>query len=287
MMKRPEPALLFICALLFLWLPDAVQAEELEIVNRPVNISGLTGLLITTSPYTLAPGTVEIGASILSENSIRPDYTITEYPISATIGISNNSELGFRGSYYSISEGPTGSSVVTRKTGDIELSYKWTVIPQPEASIRPAVALIVTGIMPTDNNSDRKADSVLHWGMRLGISVGTEISWQEHILGIYADGQIAGQDLNDERLKDVYQIYNAGLLFPISKYKNLQMFIEYSLITGKDLLTLTGGDYTGLTYGLRLVTDRFNLTIGSQSLHKKLDGYDNSGRVMGLISMKL
>ncbi len=123
--------------------------------------------------------------------------------------------------------------------------------------------------------------------MRLGISVGTEISWQEHILGIYADGQIAGQDLNDERLKDVYQIYNAGLLFPISKYKNLQMFIEYSLITGKDLLTLTGGDYTGLTYGLRLVTDRFNLTIGSQSLHKKLDGYDNSGRVMGLISMKL
>jgi len=286
MKRRPEFALLFLCALLFLWLADVVQAEELEIVNRPVNISGLTGLLITTSPYTLAPGTVEIGASILYENSIRPDYTATEFPLSATIGISNNSELGLRGSYYSISEGPTGSSVVTRKTGDIELSYKWTVIPQPEASIRPAVALIITGILPMDDNSDRKADSVLHWGMRLGISVGTEISWQEHILGIYADGQIAGQDLNNERLKDAYQIYNAGLLFPISKYKNLQMFIEYSLITGKDLLTLTGGDYTALTYGLRLVTDRFNLTIGSQSLHKKLEGYDNSGRVIGFISMK-
>jgi hypothetical protein len=141
--------------------------------------------------------------------------------------------------------------------------------------------------MPTDNNSDRKADSVLHWGMRLGISVGTEVSWQDHILGIYADGQMAGQDLTNKQLKDLYQIYNAGLLFPISKYKNLQMFIEYSLITGKDLLTVTGGDYTGLTYGLRLVTDRFNLTIGSQSLHKKLGGYDNSGRLMGLISMKL
>jgi hypothetical protein len=272
MMRRLEPVLLFLCALLFLWLTDVVQAEELEIVNRPVNTSGLTGLLITTSPYTLTPG---------------PDYTITEYPISATIGISNNSELGFRSSYFSISEGPTGSTVVTRKTGDIELSYKWTVIPQPEASIRPAVALIATGIMPTDNNSDRKADSVLHWGMRLGISVGTEVSWQDHILGIYVDGQMAGQDLTNKQLKDLYQIYNAGLLFPISKYKNLQMFIEYSLITGKDLLTVTGGDYTGLTYGLRLVTDRFNLTIGSQSLHKKLSGYDNSGRLMGLISMKL
>jgi hypothetical protein len=286
MIRRPEPALLILCALLFLWFADIVQAEELEIVNRPVNISGLTGLLITTSPYTLTPRTVEIGASILYENSIRPDYTSTEYAISATIGISNNSELGFRGSYVSISEGPTGSSVVTRKTGDLELSYKWTVIPQPEASIRPAVALIITGILPTDDNSDRKTSSISHWGMRLGISVGTEISWQEHILGIYADGQIAGQDLNNEQLKDVYQIYNAGMLFPISKYKNLQMFIEYSLITGKDLLTLTVGDYTGLTYGLRLVTDRFNLTIGSQSLHKKLEGYDNSGRVIGLISMK-
>jgi hypothetical protein len=123
MMRRLEPVLLFLCALLFLWLTDVVQAEELEIVNRPVNISGLTGLLITTSPYTLAPGTVEIGASILSENSIRPDYTITEYPISATIGISNNSELGLRSSYFTISEGPTGSSVVTRKTGDIGLSF--------------------------------------------------------------------------------------------------------------------------------------------------------------------
>jgi hypothetical protein len=288
MMRRLGPVLPSFCALL-LWfvLAGVVQAEDLEIVNRPVNISGLTGLLITTSPYTLAPGTVEIGASILSENSIRPDYTITEYPVSATVGISNNSELALRSSYISISEGPTGSTVVTRKTGDLELSYKWTVIPQPEASIRPAVALILTGIMPTDNNSDRKADSVSHWGIRLGISVGTEISWQDHILGIYADGQMTGQDLTNKQLKDLYQTYNAGLIFPISKYKNLQMFIEYSLITGKDLLTLTGGDYTGLTYGLRLVTDRLNITMGAQSLHKKLAGYENSGILIGLMSIKL
>jgi hypothetical protein len=63
------------------------------------------------------------------------------------------------------------------------------------------------------------------------------------------------------------------------------MFIEFSLVTGKDD-NLGGGDYTGLTYGLRLVTERFNLTIGSQSLHKKLEGYDNSGRLIGLMSVK-
>jgi hypothetical protein len=280
------PALMvFLGALLFLETNIAV-ADELEIVNRPVNTSGLTGLLITTAPYTLTPGTVEIGASVLSENSIRPDYTITEYPLSATIGMSNNAELALRSSYYSIAQGPTGSSVVTRKTGDIELSYKWNFIPPQEDSMRPAVAIIVTGLLPTENNSTPRTNSVSHWGMRLGISAGTELTWQEHILGIYADGQMAGQDLADKRLKDFYWLLNAGMLFPISKYKNLQMFIEYSLITGKDLITLGGGDYTALTYGLRLVTGRFNLTIGSQSLHKKLEGYDNSGRVIGLLSFK-
>lgn len=286
MIRRLLPVLLFLCAVLFLRPADHAQAEEIEMMNRPVNTSGLTGLLLTTSPYTLAPGTIEIGASVMSENSIRPDYTITEYPLSATIGLSNNSELALRSSYFSISEGPTGTSVVTRRTGDIELSYKWNFMPQPEASMRPAVALIVTGMMPTDNNSGLKTNSVSHWGMRLGLSVGTEISWQEHILGIYVDGQMAGQDLTESRLKDLYQVYNAGMLFPISKYKNLQMFIEFSLITGKDLMTLGGGDDTGLTYGLRLVNERFNLTIGSQSLRKKLEGYDNSGRVIGLASMK-
>jgi hypothetical protein len=284
--KKKLPILLFILCVLLFRGSDAAVAEELDIVNRPVNTSGLTGLLLTTSPYTLTPGYVEIGASVMSENSIRPDYTITEYPLSATIGLSNDSELALRSSYFSISEGPTGSTVATRRTGDIELSYKWNFIPQSEASMRPAVALIITGIMPTDNNNGLKTNSVSHWGMRLGLSVGTEVSWQEHILGIYVDGQMAGQDLTSKRLKDLYQIYNAGMLLPISKYRNLQMFVEFSLITGKDLLTLGGGDYTALTYGLRLVTERFNLTIGTQSLRKKLEGFDNSGRVIGLMSVK-
>jgi hypothetical protein len=274
-----------LCVLTFLW-PSASRAEELEFVNRPVNTSGLTGLLITSSPFTLAPGTVEIGVSIQSENSVRPDFTITEYPLSATVGISNSSELALKSSYFTISEGPTGSNVVTRKTGDIELSYKWNFMPQPEDSLRPAVAIFVTGIMPMDNNRDLKTNSVIHWGMRLGMSIGSEINWKEHILGIYADGQMAGQDLTDNKLNDLYGIINAGLLFPISKYKNLQMLIEYSLITHKDMSTLSGRDYTALTYGLRLVTERLNLTIGSQSLRKHLEGYDNSGRVIGSISVK-
>ncbi len=278
--------LIILCGLQFL-RPAAILAEELEIVNHPVSASGLTGLLMTTSPYTLSPGTVEIAASVLSENSIKPDYTINEYPLSISYGISNDSEIALRSYYLTISEGPTGTNVVTRKTGDIELSFKWNFMPQLEASMRPAVAFFVTGIIPTDNNNDSKTNLVSHWGLRLGLSVGTEVGWRDHILGIYADGQLAGLDLTDKQRKDAYGIFNAGLLLPISKYQNLQMFLEYSLVTGKDLMTLSGSDYNGLTYGLRLVTERFNLTIGSQSIHKKLEGYDKSDKVIGLMSLKL
>ncbi len=284
MIKTKLPLLLsFLCAVLSLW-PVAALPEELDIVNRPVNTSGLTGLLVTTSPYTLTRGTVEIGASIMSENSNTPDYTITEYPVSATVGMPNNAELAVKSSYFTLSQGPTSTTM--RRYGDLEMSYKWNFMPQPEDSMRPAVALIVTGIIPTENNSTLNNNGVAHWGMRLGLAVGTELNWKDHAVGIYADGQLAGQDIAERRLQDLYGIMNAGLLFPISKYRNLQMFMEYSLITRKDIKTVSGGDYTAITYGLRLVTDRFNLTIGTQSLHKKLEGYDNSSRVIGLMSAK-
>jgi len=48
-----------------------------------------------------------------------------------------------------------------------------------------------------------------------------------------------------------------------------------------------GGDYTAATYGLRLLSEQFNLTIGTQFLRKRTEGYGNSGRVVGLMSMKL
>ena len=270
----------------FLMISPARAADELEIVNRPVNTSGLTGLLFTTSPYTLTAGMIEFGASVLSENSVIPDFTVTEYPVSVTVGMTPESEIALRGSYFNIKEGPTGTSAVGRKTGDVELSYKWNFLPQPEDSRRPTAALIVTGIVPSDNNSDKKISSISHWGLRLGLSAGVEISWRDRVLGVYADGQMANQDLTEARLEDLYGIMNAGLLLPISKNQNLQMFIEYSLVTGKDTTTLSGGNFTAFTYGLRLVSAQFNLTFGTQFLRKRVEGYDNSGRVIGLISMK-
>jgi hypothetical protein len=261
-------------------------AEELMIVNRPVNTSGLTGLLFTTAPYTLNPGTVEIAASVLYESSVKPDYTAIEYPLSISIGMPHNSELAVRGSYYNLKEGPTGTATTERKTGDVEISYKWNFYPPSESSMRPAFSLIVAGNFPTENNADMKINAASHWGAMLGLAAGTEISWSDHILGIYADANLKGQDPTEPRLRDVYEIYDAGLLFPISKYQNLQMLLEYTVVQGRQKISLEGGDYSAFTYGMRLVGERFNLTIGAQFLHKKTEGYDNSGRVIGLMSMK-
>ncbi|HEX9021025.1 MAG TPA: hypothetical protein VF903_07175 [Nitrospirota bacterium] len=266
---------------------SSIAAEELDIVNRPVNTSGLTGLLFTTAPYTLPRGTVETGASVLYENSVKPDFTETEYPFTITAGIGTNKELALRGSYFSIKEGATTTTTTTHhKTGDLELSYKWNFLPQKEDSAVPGLALIVAGIAPTQRSADMLIDTVSHWGMRIGLSTGSEFNWKDYLLGIYADAQIAGQNLTEKRLRDLYEIVNTGLIFPISKHRNLQMFVEYSLINGKKTISLAGGDYSAITYGLRLVSERFNLTFGAQFLRKQTENYDNSGKVGTLVSMK-
>ena len=273
-------------SLLISFAGHEVYAEELELVNRPINTTGLTGLLLTTAPYTLPPKTVEVGGAVLYESSVRPDYSITELPLIISAGVGKNMEIGLRGSYYSIKEGPTATAINIHGTGDIQLSYKWNFMPQAEYSRVPGLSLLITGIIPVEDDVNKKLDSVTHWGLRAGLSTGTELSWKEHILGIYADAQIAGQDFTEDRLRDVYGMFNVGLLYPISKYQNLQILVEYSIVNGKDKISLIGGDYTALTFGIRLVSERFNLTMGTQYLHKQVENYDNSSRVIGLMSMK-
>jgi len=41
-----------------------------------------------------------------------------------------------------------------------------------------------------------------------------------------------------------------------------------------------------MTYGLRVVNERVNVTLGTQILRKNVAGYDNSDRVIGLLSIK-
>lgn len=265
-------------------LVSAAMAEDLEMINRPVNSSGMTGLLFTTAPFTLDPKTVEVAVAAFSESSTIPNYTISELPaLSITVGVSPGMELALKGSYFNETVG--GGSNKLRGSGDAELTCKWNFLPQSEASSYPAIALLVAGIAPT-SNKNLNLGGVSHWGAKLGLSAGSEILWGEHVLGIYADGQMVVHDLSDDRVRDRYGIANAGFLLPISKYRNLQMLIEYNVVFGVDRIATQGGNYSAVTYGLRLVTEKFNLTIGTQFLRKEETGFENSTRIVGMTSLK-
>jgi hypothetical protein len=263
--------------------PKAHASEDLEIINRPVNTSGLTGLLVTTSPFTLPLRTFEIGLGIVAENSLLPKYTSASYPLIITYGLSQNQEMGLKVPYNYQNVDTVNK---TRGMGDTELSYKWNVFPQPENRFRPGLAVMATGVFPT---GDRESgmNSISHWGARVGLAVGSEIAWEDRIIGLYADAQAAVQDMSDNELRDSYMLANAGILFPISKYRNLQILIEFNQRTGKDVVTFDGVDFSAVTYGLRLVNERFNLTFGAQFVHKSAEGYDNSSKVIGMISIKI
>ncbi|HAK60356.1 MAG TPA: hypothetical protein DCO77_08230 [Nitrospiraceae bacterium] len=275
--------LFFTICLIIALLPffsAALFAEEIELVNRPANTSGLTGLLVTTSPFTLETGTVETGIAAFDENSSKPNYILTEYSAYIVMGIAQHMELALKGSYFH-----EETSLKKRGAGDTEITYKWNFLRQPQDSSVPAVALIIAGIAPTGDTT-KALNRVQHWGARVGFATGTEITWEDHVLGMYADAYVAFQDLSDDQIRDLYHIVNAGMLFPISKHQNLQLLLEYTIVSGKERENIDGLDYTAVTPGLRLVSERFNLSMGIQFLSKELELHDDSSRVIGMLSMK-
>jgi hypothetical protein len=138
-----------------------------------------------------------------------------------------------------------------------------------------------------ERNINPKVNKVDYWGFAVGLSAGTEIGWSDHILGIYADAQLMGRDPGEKSLRDIWEVVNAGLLFPISKMRNLQILAEYTIVHGREKITAEGGDYSAATYGLRLLSEQFNFTFGTQFLRKRTEGFENSGRVVGMMSVKL
>lgn len=279
-----RPYLIHSCVLLFFFISGPLYAEEMEILNRPVNAGGLTGLLVTTSPYTIPAGRIEAGFIITSEDSNRPYYTLTEYSAMVAIGLNNSMELSVKGGFLH-REDEQGSKV--RAAGDMDLSWKWNIIPGMEDSPQPAVAIFLTWVAPTGDD-DRMPTRVRNWGGRMGLSAGSELLWKEHTIGIYADVQLALQDLTDEPSRDIFHLINAGSIFPISKNRNLQLMLEYNLVSGRDRQTIDPMDYTAVTSGIRLVTERFNLSLGMQLLHKEkvTTPLDDSSRMISVLSMK-
>lgn len=282
-MRQSPRSIAALFVVLLLILPSAAPADELEMINRPVNSQGLTGLLFTTAPYTLPHRTFEIGASTLSERSFSPDYTVSSYALTITYGLTGRSEIALKSAYWYEED---AAKERTRGMGDSEIAYKWSFLGPREDSARPALSIISKVILPTGDRSSGM-NSVENWGAGIGLAAGGEVFLEDYVMGYYADGMVLGQDLQKEKKHDKYLTANAGVLLPISKHRNLQMFLEYNLMRSKDAIFLNEVDFTAVTYGLRLVNSRYNLTFGSQFKHRNAPGYDNASRIIGMASIKL
>ena len=100
---------------IFLMPAASLHAEDLEMVNRPINTNGLTGLLYTTAPYTLAPGIIEAGFVSISEDSAIPAYTLNEYSVVLAAGIGHDMELAVRSTYFRQQSGASSSPKIARQ----------------------------------------------------------------------------------------------------------------------------------------------------------------------------
>ncbi len=258
--------------------------HDLVVINRPVNVFGLTGLLFTNSAYTQPAGRVALGLSAVGENSDTPNFSVVQGGASLTIGITDRLEVGVRGTMVGTNLG--SSSTTEIGTGDTDVLVKWRFKSQGDTL--PALALGLGWTFPTGD--EKKGFSEIKYeGIKvMALATSEKRILDDSFIGVYLEAQAV---LNDQlhqdtktSFKDQYGVVNAGLLFPISDDNDLQFIFEYNRVFKKDVTTLYERDYSALTPGLRFVTERFNLSIGLQLMNKNEAGVKNDYRLAGTMS---
>lgn len=257
-------------------------AEVIQVVNRPPNIQGLTGLMVMNSAFTRPAGSLAIGASVLIEDSNKPDYSIIQTPITLTYGITDTIEAGLKTKYVNYAQG------VESGLGDSEFAVKWRW--QTQSTTFPELAVGLAGIIPTASES-KGLNDVTNWGVRvMALATSETRILDSSFLGIYLEAQAVFIDGfsagNTTSTQDRYGVINAGLLLPVSANNRFQAMLELSGTVGKERrnTVLAEGDQSGITPALRYVTDTLSLTAGAQFLSKDMKGYEDTIRWIGTLS---
>jgi hypothetical protein len=254
-------------------------------VNHPVNIQGLTGLLVTNSAYSQPKGRFAVGLSGLGENSSNPNYSVVQGIVSVTYGATDRIEVGVKAKEIATNIGRAS----TRKTGfgDTDFLVKWRVSSQ--TADLPAIAIGMAVTLPTGDRNKGMSE-IKHEGVRLML-IGTHEQEMPGgiVLGLYVDGQAVFNDQlekkNGNPYYDKYGIINAGILFPVVESNRLQVIVEYNGVTKKsDRPDILEQNYSAVTPALRYVTPNFNITAGVQFLNKDSKTFGNDQRYVGTLS---
>jgi hypothetical protein len=255
-----------------------------RVVNRPVNVQGLTGLIITNSAYTQPKGGMVIGLSATAENSTKPDFSILQGIATVTGGITDRIELGIKTKVIATNMGSSDTSETG--AGDTDLLFKWRV--SSEGETLPAMALGLAYTLPTGESSKGYREEKRE-GIRLMV-IGTSEKEMpgDYVFGIYFEGQIVYIDQlrkpASSQYADKYGVINVGLLLPLIDSRRLQAIVEYNRVVNKDTVTLYDQNSVAVMPGIRYVTPNLNISVGVQLLHRDQTGADNDNRFVGTVS---
>jgi hypothetical protein len=264
-------------------------AADDQIINRPVNMQGLTGLLFTNSAYTQPAGSVTFGLAGLAEDSSEPEYSVAQATASLTIGLSDRVEAAVRGKMFGRNFG--SSAVRETGMGDTDLLLKWRFSSQGENL--PALAFGFGWTFPTGED-DKGFTEAKYESVRIMVmAAGENRVLDDGFIGIYMEAQAVFNDQlhkdSDSPYKDKYGVVNAGILFPLSDDNHLQLMLEYTRVLKKEFQMLYDRNYTGIVPGLRYVTENFSLTLGLQKISRDDSGPaadEKANRIAGAVNYR-
>jgi len=254
------------------------------VINRPANVQGLTGLIMTNSAYTQSKGRVVAGLATIAQNSSNPDFSIVQGIATVTAGVTDRIEVGLRGQLIATNLG----SSVTRETGfgDTDLMVKWRLSSQGESM--PAIAVGLMYTIPT-GDKEQGLRSVKDQAVRFLLIGSNEKEMPgDYFIGVYFEGQIVYSDRmpweDPKPQTERYGVINAGLLFPLTKERNLQLILEYNSVVRKEYPSVYEQNYFAYMPGLRFVTENWNVSLGVQFYNPTDPGRTDDLRYLGTMS---
>ena len=266
-------------------LPDDVITPETppakpKINNLPFNLSGLSGMMVTTSTRTLRPGSFEVGLGGLWENSYKPRYYRREATFLGTVGIPAGFEFGLRVPYvmtdlyvvrsfnvFGALEREYKQDAIAG-IGTVEGMFKWGFVEQH--LFLPAFAMGLGFMAPTGDYT-REIGEVKYYGFKVLLAMGLEINdlpFTDYAFAIMADGVLVLRDvgIEDRDYEEKHGIVHGGFVFPLLSRNFLQLLTEYEgvLMMG----TTNKTDTHAMIGSLRFVTAHFNVTAGAKYTFK-------------------
>ena len=269
-MKKRLPALLvvltwFACSGQIYAANPGEGRYAAEEIRRGTNLSGLTGLFITNSAYTVRDeemvlaGTA-VASSASGTNIINGTFTVT-------YGLANSFEIGLATGVNVNLAGGSGMS-------DTELSAKWRFRSQSE--YLPAMGFSTSLILPTGSGGFGVVDI---GGLTVRGLASSESQLSDTIfIGLYVDVGISVLDTT-AGLDGHYEL-NLGGLMPISDDNHLQLIGELNYVTGK---AVAANNYTAATFGARY--NRNALRLGAAVQAQRTQAATSVTRAFGSMSL--